>query len=441
MNETFFDAMRARGLVASVSHEEELVELLQASALAGSAPKPGRSLEAGDAVASKPQPMSIYAGFDPTAPSLHVGHLVPLLGLRRAQDHGLRPIVLFGGATGLVGDPTGRVEMRRMHTEEDIAGFIEKYQKLTRRYFVAGTENDPLFLNNFEWLGQMTWIRFARDVGVHFTIARLLAADVNRTRFESGGLTFLELGYQLLQAYDFLHLNDHYSCAIQLGGNDQWSNILAGADLIRRTKARKAFALTFPLLTSSDGQKIGKTAGNAVWLDPDMFPPYDFFQYFRNVRDDDLPLFFRTFTFVAEDEILELVDAAKTSVNAAKERLASVVTAMVHGDEDAKKALGAARALFLGEGAPKDAPTLFLAEDELKDGVVVTDVLVRGGLCKSKSEGRKLIEGGGLQIAGQKVTDAHLKISLAQVEPAKNGLVLRKGKKDFLVVKQEHPKA
>lgn len=422
MSKTFFDAMKARGLVASVSHEEELEAVLRA-------PGPGSSAS---------QPLSIYAGFDPTAASLHVGHLVPLLGLRRAQDAGLRPIVLFGGATGMVGDPTGRVEMRRMHTEDDIQGFIARYRQLTERYFDKDSKLPALFLNNYDWLGAMTWIRFARDVGVHFTIARLLAADVNRTRFESGGLTFLELGYQLLQAYDFLHLNENYNCVLQLGGNDQWSNILAGADLIRRTAGRKAFALTFPLLTSSDGQKIGKTAGNAVWLDPDMLSPYDFFQYFRNVRDDDLALFFRTFTFLTEQEIAELVDPAKTGVNAAKEKLAVTVTTMVHGHDEAHRAVTAARALFSGEAAPEDAPTLFIATDELEQGVAVTDLLVRGGLCKSKSEGRKLIEGGGLQIAGVKILDVHHKVELGHLESSSTGsLVLRKGKKDYLVLRPQ----
>jgi tyrosyl-tRNA synthetase len=425
MIETFFDAMKMRGLVASVSHEEELVALLQGFPAA----------KATDPVVSKPQPLSIYAGFDPTAPSLHVGHLVPLFGLRRAQDAGLRPIILFGGATGLVGDPTGRTEMRQMHTEAAIAGFIERYKLLTQGYFEHTGPNAPLFLNNHDWLGGMTWIQFARDVGVHFTIARLLAADVNRTRYEAGGLTFLELGYQLLQAYDFLHLNEHHGCVIQLGGNDQWSNILAGADLIRRTSARKAFALTFPLLTSSDGQKIGKTAGNAIWLDPDMLPPYEFFQYFRNVRDEDLGLFLRTFTFLDHSEIAELCDPARTSINAAKEHLATVVTNLVHGEQESHKALGAARALFAGEGAPDDAPSLVLDSVELVEGVSLLDILVKGGLCKSKTEGRKVIEGNGLQISGKKITDVHHKVFARDLEESQDRLVVRKGKKEFLVLR------
>ena len=422
----FFDAMKKRGLVASVSHEEELIQILQGlSTLQQGVPS----------ASSKPDVLSIYTGFDPTAPSLHVGHLVPLFGLRRAQDSGLRPIVLFGGATGLVGDPTGRTEMRKMNTEEEINGFIKRYQKMTAHYFRLDVPNKPLFLNNIDWLGSMSWIHFARDVGVHFTIARLLAADVNKSRFEAGGLTFLELGYQLLQAYDFLFLNRTHNCILQLGGNDQWSNILAGADLIRRTESRKAFALTFPLLTSGDGQKIGKTAGNAVWLDPDMYAPYDFFQYFRNIRDEDLGMFLRTFTFFAEEEVIELCDNSKTGVNAAKEKLACEVTTLVHGEDAAKKALGAAKALFSGQGAPTNAPAVYITSEMLKSAVTFADILVIGELCKSKSEAKKVIEGGGLQLNGNKITDIHAQVTLAHFEDNSEAVFLRKGKKDYLVLK------
>lgn len=421
MKQNFYDAMKVRGLVASVSHEAELIEVLATIQ---------------DEEKAFGQPLSIYAGFDPTAKSLHVGHLVPLFGLRRAQDAGLRPIVLFGGATGLVGDPTGRTEMRQMHSQTDIEGFIAHYRKLTERYFDLSGPCAPLFLNNHDWLGCMTWIQFARDVGVHFTIARLLAADVNRTRFEAGGLTFLELGYQLLQAYDFQYLNHNHNCVLQLGGNDQWSNILAGADLIRRTSSKKAFALTFPLLTASDGQKIGKTAGNAVWLDPDMYSPYDFFQYFRNIKDEDLEMFARTFTFLHADAIAELCNPKVTAINAAKERLATEVTTLVHGAEEARKALGAARALFSGEGAPADAPSFTLSAADIEIGVGILDVLVNGGLCKSKSEARKIIEGNGLLLNGTKVTDVHLKIVAAHFESKDGEALIRKGKKDFLVLRR-----
>ena len=419
MAANFFDAMKQRGLVASVSHEDELHSLLQ---------NPGTGT-------------SIYTGFDPTAPSLHAGHLVPLLGLRRAQDSGLRPIVLFGGATGLVGDPTGRTEMRKMITEKEIEAFVARYEKMTSHYFRYDVPNKPLFANNIEWLGSMTWIHFAREVGVHFTIARLLAADVNKSRYEAGGLTFLELGYQLLQAYDFLHLNKNHNCAIQLGGNDQWSNILAGADLIRRTStdSRKAFALTFPLLTASDGQKIGKTAGNAVWLDPDMFSPYEFFQYFRNIRDEDLGMFLRTFTFYEQVEIDELCDPSRTQINSAKERLATEVTTLVHGADEAKKALGAARALFSGAGAPVDAPTLVIEPESITNGTTFADILVQGDLCKSKSEAKKVIEAGGLLVNGKKMTDIHAKISAEMFDAESREALLRKGKKDYLVLRLAQP--
>ncbi len=421
MSFNFFDAMKSRGLVASVSHEEELALVLGEAAQAVSG--------------SLAEPSSVYAGFDPTAPSLHVGHLVPLFGLRRAQLAGLRPIVLFGGATGLVGDPTGRSEMRQLNTEEQIAGFVENYKALTRRYFDNQAANAPLFLNNIDWLGKMSWISFARDVGVHFTIARLLAAEVNKTRFEAGGLTFLELGYQLLQAYDFLHLSREHNCVIQLGGNDQWSNILAGADLIRRTESRKAFALTFPLLTAADGSKIGKTAGNAVWLDPSLFSPYDFFQYFRNVQDADVEMFMKTFTFFENEEIAELCDVKKTSVNAAKERLAVEVTTLVHGEEEAQRSLRAAKALFAGEGAPDDAPSLELKKADLEAGVFSVEILVTAELCKSKSEARKLIQGNGYSVNGKKVTDINHKLKWEDLSGAPPFATLRKGKKDYLLIR------
>lgn len=428
MPTNFFDAMTSRRLVAQVSHEEELTELLSRDLAKAQTPS---------ANTSAAKPLSVYAGFDPTARSLHVGHLVPLLGLRRAQDSGLRPIVLFGGATGLVGDPTGRTEMRKLNTAADIAQYIENYKKLTIHYFDDESPRPPLYLNNHDWLGEMSWITFARDVGVHFTIARLLAADVNRTRFESGGLTFLELGYQLLQAYDFLHLYRNHNCVIQLGGNDQWSNILAGADLIRRTEQGKAFALTFPLLTAADGSKIGKTAGNAVWLDPDLMSPYDFFQYFRNIQDADLAACLRTFTFLEANEIDELCNPDRTGINAAKERLAHEVTRIVHGVDEANKARGAARALFSGEGAPDDAPSYSRATDEWTTGLLCVDVLVDSGLCKSKSEARKLIQGGGVSLNGAKVTDINHTITQADLTGSPPIGTLRKGKKEFLVLRTQ----
>lgn len=427
----FFDAMKSRGLVAQVSHEEELIDVLSKNSAQPSSPR-----ETDDqSTRQSAEPLSVYAGFDPTARSLHVGHLVPLLGLRRAQDAGLRPIVLFGGATGLVGDPTGRTEMRKLNTAQDIAGYIENYTKLTARYFAEDSPRPALYLNNHDWLGGMSWITFAREVGVHFTIARLLAADVNRTRFESGGLTFLELGYQLLQAYDFLQLYRQHNCIIQLGGNDQWSNILAGADLIRRTESGKAFALTFPLLTASDGSKIGKTAGNAVWLDPNMMSPYDFFQYFRNVQDADLGLCLRTFTFFDDAEIEELCDPKRTGINAGKERLAHEVTRIVHGEEEANKARGAARALFSGEGAPDNAPSFERTSEDWSAGILCIDVLVSSGLCKSKSEARKLIEGGGVSLNGVKVPEINHSLFRSDLTGSPPIATLRKGKKEYLVLR------
>ncbi|MBX9838674.1 MAG: tyrosine--tRNA ligase [Silvanigrellaceae bacterium] len=321
-NNSFITKLRKRSLIAQISHEEELEQLLQK----------GNQNEKGERY-------SVYCGFDPTAASLHVGNLAALMMLRRAQDAGLQPIVLFGGATGLIGDPTGRTEMRPMNTKEQIASYIENFKLLVNRYFRFDVPNPPLFVNNIDWIGKMSWIDFTRDVGSHFTVARLLSAEVNKTRFNEGGLTFMELGYQLLQSFDFLHLYKNHNCVMQFGGDDQWSNILSGADLIRRVNSGKAFAVTTPLLVGSDGKKFGKTAGNAVWLDPNLVSPYDFYQFFRNVHDADVLKMFQVFTLLETNEIEEIF--SNPNINQVKEKMAFEITKIVHGEEEANKALEA----------------------------------------------------------------------------------------------------
>ena len=408
---TFFDDLKKRGLIAQVNHEDELQEILRSE--------------------KDYKKLTLYCGFDPTAKSLHVGHLVSLLLLRRAQDAGFTPIVLFGGATGLIGDPTGRQDLRPMSTAEQIKEYVENFRHLCERYFRFDVPNKPIFVNNQDWIGKMTWIDFARNVGVHFTIARLLAAEVNRTRFEEGGLTFMELGYQLLQAYDFYHLYKNQNCLIQLGGDDQWSNILAGADLIRRIEGGKAFAMTTPLLIAKDGRKFGKTAGNAIWLDASITSPYEFFQFFRNTMDEDVEKMFRIFTFLPQEEINLLLEK---HINEVKEVLAYKITVLVHGEEEAQKALDSSKKLFSKnsfsaedlEGAPKSN----LTKQELgTEGIDMISVVMHCKLAPSRTEARKLIENGGLSLNEKKVESVQQKLTLSDF--ANSTAILKKGKKTY----------
>ena len=409
--------LRERGLIAQISHEEELEQLL----------KKGNQNEKG-------KTYSVYCGFDPTAASLHVGNLAALMMLRRAQNMGIQPIVLFGGATGLIGDPTGRTEMRPMNTKDQIAAYIENFKLLVNRYFRFDVPNPPIFVNNIDWIGNMSWIDFSRNVGSHFTVARLLSAEVNKTRFQEGGLTFMELGYQLLQSYDFLHLYQNYNCIMQFGGDDQWSNILGGADLIRRVSSGKAFAITTPLLVGSDGKKFGKTAGNAIWLDPKLTSPYDLFQFFRNVHDADVRKMLEVFTLKDLEEIKELF--TNPNINQIKETMAYEITKIVHGEEEANKALEAAKILFSGQtGDLSNAPSTFLSSVEIEGGVDILSLLIKCGLSPSRGEARKLVQGNGLNFNGEKLNDFTYKISKNDFNTPQNAIVLRKGKKDYHLVK------
>lgn len=412
----FISHLRARGLIAQISHEDELTQILSKSHLN----KKGR-------------PHAVYCGVDPTAESLHVGNLVPLMMLRRAQDAGLTPIVLFGGATGLIGDPTGRTEMRPMSTKEDIARYIENFKKLAIRYFRTDVPNPPVFVNNIDWIGPMSWIDFARDVGSHFTVARLLSAEVNKTRFKEGGLTFMELGYQLLQSYDFLHLYQHHDCIMQFGGDDQWSNVLGGADLIRRVLQGKAFAVTTPLLIDSDGRKFGKTAGNAVWLDARLTSPYEFYQFFRNVNDPDVKKMFYVFTLKSKEEIDTLIQ--EKHINEAKDALAFEITKISHGEEAAQKAQQTAKSLFVGgELDLTSVPKTSVSTLELTAGLDILALLIKCGLSPSRGEARKLIQGGGLTLNGEKWTDIAHQVKDSDFQAKQGGLLLRKGKKDYHLV-------
>jgi tyrosyl-tRNA synthetase len=413
----FLTHLKSRRLLAQASHEDELEIILSKGPLN-----------------EKGQRYAVYCGFDPTAKSLHIGNLAQIMTLRRAQDCGLTPIVLFGGATGLIGDPTGRTELRKLNTQVQINEYIENFKKLVQRYFRTDVPNPPVYLNNIDWTGQMSWLDFLRNVGMHFTVARLLAAEVNKTRFEEGGLTFMELGYQLLQAYDFLILSREHNCVMQVGGNDQWSNILAGADLIRRVDAKKAFAITTPLLVGSDGRKYGKTAGNATWLDAEMTSPYEFFQFFRSAPDADVDQLLRTFSLTGAEAIAErLQENAK--INETKTWMAHLLTEMVHGKEHADQALSAAQALFSGTGDLSSAPTTFVTLDEVKEGLGILSLLVKVGLCSSNGDARKLMQGNGLSINGGKANDPKLTVTQDMFQTESAALVLKKGAKTFHLVK------
>ncbi|MEN9530220.1 MAG: hypothetical protein RI932_2093 [Pseudomonadota bacterium] len=411
----FFAHMQERGLIEQTNDGPALSQALKSAAESSPRTYPG-----------------VYCGFDPTAKSLTLGHLVPLLGLRRAQDCGLRPIVLFGGATGLIGDPTGRTDMRPMNTKEDIAGYIANFTKLVERYFRFDVPNAPLFVNNIDWIGPMSWLDFARNVGVHFTIAKLLSADVNKSRLEHG-LTFMEMGYQLLQSYDFLELFRTHNCLLQTGGNDQWSNLLGGIELIRRVEHKQAFCFTQPLIVDSQGRKLGKTSGNAIWLDPSMTSPYDFFQYLRNIPDENVEQTLRQLTFISLSEIRELC-APGSNPNKAKERLAWEVTQLVHGKEEADKALAAAHALFEGGGDLSAAPRVIITSADIEAGLDVVSLLAKVGVCPSKSDARRIVQGNGLLLNGEKCADVSYKVQLKDFNHECGGLLIRKGKKDYTIV-------
>jgi|1048.fasta_scaffold13757_2 tyrosyl-tRNA synthetase len=415
MASNFFTHMEERGLIAQTNDGAGLAEALEAAAKKSPRDYPG-----------------VYCGFDPTAKSLTLGHLVPLLGLRRAQDHGLTPIILFGGATGLIGDPTGRTDMRPMNTKEDIAGYIANFAKLVSRYFRTDVPNAPMFVNNLDWIGPMTWLDFARDVGVHFTVAKLLSADVNKSRLDNG-LTFMEMGYQLLQSFDFLELFRKKNCLLQTGGNDQWSNLLGGVDLIRRVEHKQAFCFTQPLIVDSQGRKLGKTSGNAIWLDASMTSPYDFFQYLRNIPDETVEQTLRQLTFIPLEEISQLT-APGSNPNKAKEKLAWEVTLLVHGREEADKALAAAHALFEGAGDLSSAPRVQIARGEIEAGMDVITLLSKAGVCPSKSEARRLVQGNGLLLNGEKCADAAYRMQFKDFEHSCGGLLVRKGKKDYTII-------
>ncbi len=399
-----FDELKARGLIAQMTNEEKIKDLLNNGKI------------------------TFYIGFDPTADSLHVGHFVQIMVMAHMQRAGHLPIALFGGGTGMIGDPSGKTDMRKMLTKEEIDHNITCFQKQMSR-LIDFSDGKAIMVNNGDWLLNLNYINFLREVGVHFSVNRMLAAECYKQRLERG-LSFFELNYMIMQSYDFLELNNRYDCALELGGDDQWSNIIYGVELIRRSKAKEAYGMTFTLLTTSEGKKMGKTEKGAVWLDPQKTSPFDFYQYWRNVDDADVIRCLKILTFLPLSQIDELAKLEGSELNKAKEILAFEVTKLIHGEEEAQKAQEGARALFSAGANTDNMPSTTISPSDFTDGqIAVLDLLVKAKLAPSKGEGRRLIEQGGISINDAKVVSVTAKLSVTDFD--QQFIVIKKGKKVF----------
>ena len=401
---TVFDELKARGLLAQLTDEEEIKELVNN----------------GKAV--------FYIGFDPTADSLHVGHFMALCLMKRLQMAGNKPIALIGGGTAMIGDPSGRTDMRSMMTVETIDHNCECFKEQMSK-FIDFSDGKALMVNNAEWLRDLNYIEFIRDIGAHFSVNRMLTAECYKQRMEKG-LSFLEFNYMIMQSYDFLALYERYGCNMQFGGDDQWSNMLGGTELIRRKLGKDAYAMTINLLLNSEGKKMGKTQKGAVWLDPKKTSPFEFYQYWRNIGDADVLKCIRMLTFIPLEEIDKMDTWEGSQLNTAKEILAFELTKMIHGEEEAVKAQEAAKALFGGAGNSADMPTAALKDEDLTDGSIdILSILVKSGLVPTRNEGRRAVEQGGVSVDGEKVTD--IKAVYTKEQMAGDGIVVKRGKKNF----------
>lgn len=375
----------------------------------------------------KNKKVPFYIGFEPTADSLHVGHFVQIMIMSRLQKAGHIPIILFGGATALIGDPSGKTDMRRMMTQEEINHNIECFKKQASK-FIDFSPGKAYIVNNAYWLLDLNYIKFLREIGVYFSVNRMLAAECYKQRLDHG-LTFFELNYMIMQSYDFLVLSRKYNCFLELGGDDQWSNIIGGVELIRKCDQKEAYGLTFALLTTSEGKKMGKTEKGALWLDENKTSPYDFFQYWRNVNDSDVIKCLKMLTFLPVEEIKKYEKLEGQELNEVKELLAFEITKLVHGEEKAKKTLETARSLFSNKNNQADMPTYTIDKTYVNtQDIEISDVLKQSGLVASKSDGRRLIEQGGVTVDGQKISDVCFKISVKDLE---KGVVIKKGKKTY----------
>lgn len=396
-----YEELLERGLIAQVTDEAQIKELIN---------KGGARF---------------YIGFDPTADSLHVGHFMALCLMKRLQMAGNKPIVLLGGGTGLIGDPSGKTDMRQMLTKEIVDHNIECFKKQMSRFIEFG-EDKAIAVNNADWLLNLNYVELLREVGPHFSVNNMLRAECYKQRMERG-LTFFEFNYMIMQSYDFYYLHEHFGCNMEFGGDDQWSNMLGGTELIRRKLGHDAFAMTIPLLTNSEGVKMGKTVGGAVWLDREKTSPFDFYQYWRNVEDKSVMKCIKMLTFIPIEEIREIEKWDDSRINEKKALLAFEVTKLVHGEEEAKKAEEAAKALFSGQGDDSNMPTTEVHEVP-EDGFGFLDLLCLTGLCASKGDARRLIQAGGVSLNEAKVVDPNIRISKNQLEA---GIKIKKGKKVF----------
>ena len=400
------DILKERGFIAQITFEDELYKAFDEGMV------------------------TFYTGFDPTADSLHIGHYIPIMAMAHLQRAGHRPIALMGGGTGMIGDPSGKSDLRKMMTVETVDHNVSCIKKQMAKFldFDSGRENAAIIANNADWLRNLNYIDFLREVGSLFSVNRMLTAECYKQRMEKG-LTFLEFNYMIMQSYDFLELFKRYGCILQAGGDDQWSNMLSGADLIRRKEQKPAFALTFKLLLTSDGRKMGKTEKGALWLDPNRTSPYEFYQYWRNVDDADVEKCLALLTFLPMDEVRRLGALKDAAINEAKRVLAYEVTKLIHGEEEAVKARDAAEALFGGGALGGSVPTTSLTREELAEESRLVALLARAGLCKSNGEARKAIQQGGVSVNDEKVTDVDFRFTPEMLEG--EGALVRKGKKSY----------
>lgn len=411
--DSFFDYLKERGYVYQTTHEAEIKRILDSD-----------------------KPVTFYLGIDPTADSLHIGHFFALMMFRHLQRRGHHGILVIGGATALVGDPTGKSDMRKMMTRETVERNVEEVKKLAARFIQTDGDNPALILDNSEWMNRFNYVDFMRLVGVHFNVNKMLASEAYASRMANGGLTFLEMGYMLMQAYDFVHLNRTHGCTLQIGGSDQWGNIVAGTELSRKMNFHddgkatadkpETFGLTCPLLMTKEGKKMGKTEQGTLWVAREKTTPYAFYQYFYNTADEDTEMLLRLFTEVPTDEIVAL---CQNDIIAAKKRMAYEITKLVHGAEEADKAVQASAALFGGNAVSNDIPSVVYAAEKAANGISIVDLAAETGFLASKGEARRLIQQNGLSVDGQKVIDIN-----AMVPAGKEYIILQKGKKNFLKI-------
>jgi tyrosyl-tRNA synthetase len=412
MNNNLFEELKERGYVYQSTHEAQIIKALNAN-----------------------EPITFYLGIDPTADSLHIGHFFALMMFRYLQDAGHKGILVIGGATALIGDPSGKSDMRKVMTKEDVAHNLKEVTELAKKFVKTDGENPAIILNNADWINPHSYIDFMRDVGIHFNVNKMLAAESYAKRLEEGGLTFLEMGYMLMQAYDFAYLNKEYDCKLQIGGSDQWGNIVAGVNLGRKQRFNldeeksEIFGLTCPLLMTREGKKMGKTESGTLWVAREKTTVFDFYQYFYNVKDEDAEMLLRLFTRVPTPEIIDLCE---NDIRAAKKLMAYEITKLVHGEEEAKKALDAASTLFGNNTNMDNVPSFKIDKSLLENGINIMELLVITELMPSKSEARRMITQGGVSLNDEVVKDIGMEVTLEHVNDDK--IILKKGKKKFLKV-------